>query len=89
VTAVAKFSVLVFGDQIRRPVKGQREPMTGFLVWRCVEASTADEATILAFDSVLGDERMVGLEPRLKVEEIHEVANFGDLTPPGSGFIWL
>jgi len=85
---VAKFSVLVFGDGIRLPVAGQEEPFKAFLVWRSVEASCADEATQLAFDSVLGDERVTGYEPRLRVEEIHEVVEFG-VAPPGSGFIWI
>ena len=87
---MAKFSILVLGDRIHVPVKDQPEkPITGFLVWRCVEASSVEEATSLAFESVLGDERLTGCEPRLQVDEIHEVSDFGNLTPPGSGFIWL
>jgi hypothetical protein len=86
---VAKFSVLVFGDNFQLPVEGEAEPCRAFLVWRCVEARSESEAIELAFDSVLGDPKMAGVEPRLKVEEIHEVANFGDLKPPGSGFILM
>lgn len=88
------FAVFIFGENYLLEMQNTPARKYSFYVWRCVEATTQEEAEYLALQSVCGDESLAkacrnqpGDEPQLIIIETRH--GFGDLTPPGSGFIFV
>jgi hypothetical protein len=86
-----EYAVLIEGENCRTVFDGKTHTV-GFLIWRCVDAVSPTEAELAALQMVrdlLADSAMNALDDpvRLKINETR--SGYGDLTPPGTGFIFF
>ena len=88
-----KYKVFIHGENFLIKFEGEIVP-TGFYVTRLVEAKDEEEAELKAIEMVRKDKSIKNVKnskddpPMLYVEELAEVESFGDLKPPGTGFIF-
>ena len=92
-----KYSILLEGSNYLLALDGDSDVparQCSFLVWRCVESATPADAENAARGMVVNDDtinlaiRNPPCEPgSLQVKEVR--LGFGDLTPPGSGYIFM
>lgn len=92
---MTRYAVLVSGQNYLLVTQEDAAPRKmGFLIWRCVEAQTPAEAEQSALQAVREDPGLgragrnhSDAPPRLRVQETRR--GWGDLTPPGTGFIFI
>ena len=88
-----EYAVLIFGEGYWLAKENEPTKEHDFLVWRCIHAESEAKAERIALQMVRDDESLnvtvrnpPDNPPKLAVNEIRQ--GFGDLTPPGSGYIF-